>query len=158
MGNHRVNARPRARSLPRRVPAPDRIRGGSRPGKERGGQPRVAGLSLGVRIYHSLLATLISRRALIFSALALVSSCFLPGADTLAAVSPGPIAERQVSVPRRGAPSGNWDRVAAASHRATAAQQPLSSAQQQYLTLAQSAVARSERLWRDRHLRWYDAR
>jgi Glycosyl hydrolase family 76 len=47
--------------------------------------------------------------------------------------------------------------LAGAAPLATAAQQPLGGAQQQYLLLAQSAVAQTER-WRDRRLGWYDAR
>jgi hypothetical protein len=65
-------------------------------------------------------------------------------------------------VQRRNPATTNQDRGTAA-RRATAAQQPLGGAQQQYLNLAQSAVAQSERRWSERRRskqqgRWYLAR
>ena len=39
-----------------------------------------------------------------------------------------------------------------------ATQQPLGGAQRQYLALAEAAVAKAERAWRDRREGWYDAR
>jgi hypothetical protein len=45
-----------------------------------------------------------------------------------------------------------------ASATAAGAAAPLSPAQQRYLALAQSGVARAQQEWRDRRLGWYDAR
>jgi hypothetical protein len=99
------------------------------------------------------------RLALIFSALALIAASGLAGADPPASVPRGPlIGATHVSVPRRGPPTGNWDHAAPAPPRATVAQQPLGAAQQQYLALAQGAVAQGERRWSDRHSHWYYAR
>jgi hypothetical protein len=99
-----------------------------------------------------------ARLGLIFLALALVSSTFLAGAAPPAAIAPRPVAVRHLSVPRRRPPTTNRDRAAAAPRRATAAQQPLGTAQQQYLSLAQAAVAQSEQRWKDQRARWYYAR
>jgi hypothetical protein len=93
-----------------------------------------------------------SKLGLIFSAFALIASSFFAGAAPLGAVGPGPAAERHVSVPRRHPPTRKLDRGAQTPRRATAAQQPLSATQQQYLALAQAGVAQSERRWGER--RW----
>jgi hypothetical protein len=94
---------------------------------------------------------------LIFSAFAVVSSALLAGAAAPAGVAPRRIALPHLSVSRRHAPTTNRNRAAVAP-LATTAQQPLGATQQQYLTLAQSAVAQAERRWSDGHARWYYAR
>lgn len=48
--------------------------------------------------------------------------------------------------------------TASTSARSTVAPAPLTSAQQSYLTLAESGVAQAESRWHDPHLGWYDAR
>jgi hypothetical protein len=98
------------------------------------------------------------RLALIFSAVALVSLSFLAGAAPPAAIAPATMAAGHLSVPRRNPPTTNRGRAAAAPRRATAAQQPLGGAQQQYLALAQAAVAQAEQRWSNRHAQWYNAR
>jgi uncharacterized protein YyaL (SSP411 family) len=103
-----------------------------------------------------LLATVMGKLGLIFSGLALISSSCLAGAAPLNAAAPRYLDVRHVSVPRRPPTTANAGR-AAAPRRATAAQQPLSAPQQQYLALAQAAVAQSRR-WRDPRKGWYYAR
>jgi hypothetical protein len=79
----------------------------------------------------------------------ILSTLALLGWGVSAVASPTPTQHRQTAAYRRNS--------ADTRRRASAAQAPLGPSQQQYLALAQSAIAQAEGRWRDRRLGWYDA-